>query len=525
MKKVCKIILCVACLTILCLCMASCSDPSKLDQYREEGMIISVRYDANGGEYLGNAAINAVMDLFNPQDYTADANGNVHITLTEPTDPGRPAGGSDHINLTRPGYFYTGWYRERNVVTNQDGQPMDENGNILYQNDEGYFLDAECTKTAIPAYTYAKPWNFDTDTVEYAQNDPEGLEITLYAGWIKQFEFNYYVQENGAWKKLSATTPFDYKTVNAEGSKTSDKDTIWIPYWPAELGAMNYIHEYEDKSLYTFPKIEGTTFDKAYSDEACTQQITKFFEHKGSVDQATATAIDPVQNIYILTTPGEQYKITTAQQLIDHVNPNGLYEIMADLDFKDLNWPSAFVNGTFKGTMKSTEGQNYKLSNITAKYSSTNAQNAGLFGKITASAVIENLTFENVTLDIVKANARMSGVSIGLFSGLIEENAHVNVVIENATLRLGAVNLPKDGYDINLVAGGRKTGITVNQNTKLVVYGDDSYFAFNDGKYVFSIDPAKVTVDPQTYDIGLTFVSNLEIDPKDGGQLEYEISY
>ncbi len=511
MKKI-KILFAVAAFFALCLCLSACSTPTKVEEIQAEGKVLSVRFEANGGKYHGREGI-TIMDMFDPNDYAAtkDAEGNVQIKLTDPTDPIRVTAGAQKNDLTRTGYFYVGWYKNRTVKTDANQNPIDDAGNRLYEKEGKYYSDEACNNEVTPAYNYSEPWNFETDRLSYKLGDTEPKQLTLYAGWVKFFEFNYYVQENGTWKKLDTVTTFDYVTANSDAFNAKDTDTIWMPAWPTELGAMNYSYKYQNGTAYSFPQIPGTTFEKAYTDEACTQPIEGSLEHKGSIDLATATAIDPVQNVYITTTPGEQYKIKTPEQLIQYANINGHYEIMNDLDFGELKdadgkvtrqalaWPNAFMTGDFHGSLKSTEGQSFKLSNITATLSSTNLQNGGLFGRLAADAVMKDIAFENVTLDVANVSSRMSAVNIGLFVGYIDDGATLtNVTVGKATMRVGALSLAPDKVEIHLIANGNNAALIAGRTEDkiaLIVYADTSMKAYNGNYIIFSVDYENVTVE------------------------------
>ncbi|MBO5480365.1 MAG: hypothetical protein J6A63_04160, partial [Clostridia bacterium] len=288
-------------------------------------------------------------------------------------------------------------------------------------------------------------------------------------------------------------TTFDYKTTNAEGSKTYDKDTIWIPDW--KDGAMNHTYTYANGTNFEFPKIAGTTFKAAYLDEACTQKIEDEFVHSGTLDVEHGVAVNRVQNIYIEVEQGEWYRIQTAEQLSLHGNPAGIYEIQADLDFDKgdgsyWEWPAAFEANTFTGKFYSADGHNYKIKNATALHISSTATFGGLFGKVAATAEIKNVTFENATFDLYATGVKLQDAEYGLFAGYIEEGASVsNVTLIGGTVRIGQVNW-ENGYSLNLVANGYVSGLQTTDKIKLQVYGMELMTS-----YYYAIDPTSVTVD------------------------------
>lgn len=471
----------VACALFCCLGFTACKKNTKIEDLEERGYTISVSYDANGGEYLNRPGI-TIMDMFNPDNFQADANGEIHIRLKEPTDPTRPTSSSNSISLKKDGYFFAGWYEQRTVKT-VEGVPVDENGRALVLTSSGTYEYVTPTAdeqgiAVTPAYEYDGYWNF-SNTWDIKPAEINGtLSKTLYAGWVKYYEFNYYyyqeddtatAQDESGWTLFGSNT-FDYKTTNAEGSKTADKDTIWLPDW--KDGTMNHEHMYANESIYTFPKLSGMTFSKAYLDEACTQEITQSsFVHRGTLDYAHAIAQNRIENIYVVFEKGDYYKIETAKQLQDNFNLSGIYEIKAELDFEGFNWPAGFTKGSFVGKMYASEGQTFAIKNVNVKYATTaNAMYGGLFGEICDGAEVKNLSFENVTFDIASAQLA-NDANFGLFAGVVQDNAVVEGVTVGGTFKIGSIISRFDKYNFHLLVGNGKVDGITKTLIKLQVYG------------------------------------------------------
>ena len=491
---------------------AGCGKLSKVEENQKNGYTISVSYDANGGSFLNRPGI-TVMDMFNPSNYTKDASGTIHIKLTEPTN--RKAVGTDDITLTMQNHFFAGWYQNREVKT-VDDKPVDEAGKELALVDGEYYyantVGTESPTKATPAYNYSGYWDFENDTINYTEGDGI-VEMTLYAGWVPYYEFNYYYQVDGEWTKMDAVTTFDYKTTNAIETE-ADQDTIYLPKW--ENGAMNYKSKYANGLDYVFPSVAGMTFEKAYADMACTEEIVDSFEHRGALNPSYGTekalvVENLVQNVYLQYSKGEQYFIETAEQLINHANVNGYYEIAGDLDFTNLVWPAVLSAGEFNGQMYGKDGAAITLSNITVKYASEKKY-GGLFGKIGKDAKIENVTFENVTVDLYDTGRRNHEAAYGLFAGEIVTGATLSVTINNGTLKIGAIG-KADDLAFNLVANGDKTGVTAGA-IELIVYGneliEDQYeYTVNhetvkvaaDGTITFDFYPSSELLNEENYKI------------------------
>lgn len=494
MKKKNTLILALASIGLLCVGTA-CAERTMVEEYQENGYKISVTYHANGGQYMSREGV-TIMDMFNPDDYTKDANGAIHIKLLEPTSSKRPGSA---VTISKSGNFYAGWYATREVKK-VNGVPVDAAGVELVEKADGTYVYAstantDTPKSATPAYEYADPWDFTQDTIDYVASDyKDGIySLTLYAGWVEDYEFNYYYKvkdSNDDWTLLSEKTTFDYKSVN---ETNSDKDTIWVPTW--QNGVMVYTHAYQQagNSKYVFPKVEGTTFVAAYLNKDCTQKIEGAYEHRGTLDLETATPSNRVQNIYMLVEPGERYMITNASQIVNNANPKGYYEIqpgVTELDFAGLDWPNAFTKNVFEGKIYTVDGTVCTLKNIQAAQSSVNdsAAAGGLFAQIANSAVLKNLAFENVVYDL-SVSSRTLSMQFGLFAGYIDDGATIqNVSIRNAKFMLGPVGFGS-GYSVNLVAGGKSSAITAS-NIQLVAYGEDLSGQY----YRFMFDPTNVTV-------------------------------
>lgn len=497
MKKKLGAILSLVCIGATCL-VAGCSKQTELEKYQAQGYTVMVTYDSNGGSFLGRQGI-TVMDLFRPADYQADGDGAVHIKLTEPTDENRPTtSGTGKVTLTKQGHFFAGWYKTRALRTNDNGELIAEDGKVV-EEVEGKYVYEGTTTEATPAYTYSDYWDFATDTIDYKQSD--GLvEMTLYAGWVPYYQFDYYYRVEGTtqWTYVSSST-FDYKTTKAENSPTHDKDTIWTPQWQ-EDGALGYTHSYENNTIFEFPKIPDTTFKSAYLDAECTQKIENgSFEHQGTLNLENGVAVNRVQNIYIEVEQGERFKISTAEKFIEYAQPNGIYEIHADLDFTGLSWPNALALIEFTGSIYSVNNQTYKFKNVSAKINSTSAKHTGLFGAIGAGATVKDVIFENATVDYVSLSTSESGATFGLFAGDIHEDATVAGIQVNGKLRLGQVNLASaSNYQLHLLANGATDGITT-ATVAVEIYGKkrvtDYQYAFAPTTDIVNAETWLVTLD------------------------------
>ncbi len=503
MKKTLKAI-CIFAMTVIAgVFIAACSK-TLVDDYRKNGYDVFVTYDGNGGNFMGRKGV-TLMDAFRSKSMTADSDGKVRIKLVEPTDKSRIKGSLTSVALSMPtnDHFFAGWYKTRTLmktdiggietVTDENGVALEEiNGKYYYPKKEGEEERTEAT----PGYLYSDRWDFENDVIEIVPGSKE-FNMTLYAGWVPYYEFNYLVKnKDGEWESIGTTT-FDYKLAGDTENGNPSYKNIWIPRY--DDGAMNYNHKYDGSTDdYVFPKVKGKTFNKAYSDEAMTQEITDVFSHQGGIDLETATPINRVQNIYVTLTDGEIYRIETAAQFAKSFNVEGIFEIYEDLDFTGVEWPRNYTVQTFKGKITGMGGVK-KFSNVTANFISQTSRIGGLFGEIGSEATIKDINFENLTVSFSNGGRRIRDAEFGLFAGAIEEKKvtengtektlkpDISGVSVSGTMRLGELSL--SDYSVNLVANGDLTGITEGE-IKVVVFGVEL-----GKKYQYYIDPESVSAD------------------------------
>ncbi|MBQ8522481.1 MAG: hypothetical protein IJ458_02315 [Clostridia bacterium] len=137
--------------------------------------------------------------------------------------------------------------------------------------------------------------------------------------------------------------------------------------------------------------------------------------------------------------------ISNKEQLIDALQNkdmvNGNYILNANIDLEGFNW----IPVKFSGTFKSSENQNYTISNFTIL--GDNLLYAGFFYNL-ASATVSNVTFSNVTLTSSTANETV-GVVVGHIRGnvVIKNVDVVNAQISTTTKYAGGIA----GYISNVI--------------------------------------------------------------------------
>ena len=396
-----------ACLLLVILTFAGCSQEETPYQINDaEHFTVSVKYDANGGVFTTNTSV--IVDSYNISEMEKNADGQVEIALLSPDNKAR---GYDAFTAVNNGYFLAGWYTER----------------------------VQSGGSETTAYQYSGKWDFEKDllTVDpgktYTSEEPV---ITLYAAWVPLFEIEFYDLASG---ELMNTMTFNPVT---------DGD-ITVPALDEETGAIE---------MHDFPKNTGYTFNGAYYDADGKQAVdTATVKHTGVVNYENGTAENTSMKLYVDWTEGEWYHIYNAEQFLENASVSGNYVIHADLDFTGEIWPASLMYGNFSGTI---QGNGHTFSNITLEQTNNSKVNAGLFGQLTETARISDLTLKNVTFTI-KSGTRVAGTCYGLLAGVISDQATVSgVTVADSTLQIDSgCYFGASDYSIGLVCGMGNTNI------------------------------------------------------------------
>lgn len=450
MNKKLRVILLAVIAVITVLLVTSC-DGSPYADYDKSGYQVSVKYDANGGTFTAGTSV--IVDTYSLNSLPTK-NGKKVAKLITPDDASRGSGNS--FTPSKNGYTFVGWYAKCEAVT-------DASGNT--------------------AYKYGDMWDFKNDRLEldpngeYTSGEPV---LTLYAAWVPKFTFEFY--------------SVDDPTTLLKEYEVAPYAEISMPTWD-EKSSKGEI------KMYQFPKIDGKTFEAVYLDPNKETQLTgNTVKHSGSVNYEDATAQNSVMKLYIDTVDGNWYHIFNANQL-KNISLSGNYVIENDIDLNNntSNWAEYMNYGKFTGKLigKVREnGEAVKISNITF-YQSTGASvyATGLFGQIFEGAVVENISFENVTMIMDTGAPLTSNVSFGLLAGSISDSAVIENVSVSGTITLDVKCGEKDafpfksGYSIGLVCG---TG-----NTHGVDYSNITFETTekNSERLVFTLDGNKVELE------------------------------
>lgn len=386
MRLTSKRILLLTVVLVFALLAVGCSgEKTPYEKNDADNYKISVRYDANGGVFTTSTSV--IVDSYNADQVPLGSDGMTQIPLLRPEDAAR---GNNAFEATRTGYFLVGWY-------------------------------AKCETAEDGTQTFAEPWDFENDRLAVdpaAKNSSAEPVLTLYAAWAPLYQVHIYDR---------ADTQNPIKTISMDPYDGLD---LQIPHWNTETGAMD---------MYAFPAVENKTFEKAYFDAEGTQPIAQeVITHPGVLDPETATVANPELNIYVDLVDGNWFQIYTVEQFINNARLSGSYVLHADLDFTDKIWPSALMYGSFTGSIV---GNGHTISNVTIEQTNNSKTNAGMFGALTESAVLENVTFAKVAMTI-KAGTRVAGATYGLLAGSVSQDT----TITGVSLVDGTVTVSKDAY-------------------------------------------------------------------------------
>lgn len=424
MKKRTKLIigLVVACAGS-CIFAACSADNSPYNEFHEKGASVSVHYDPNGGQFNSTEFVTLT-------DVYPLAQAQKGVVLLEPGIEER--GDADVRSLStisRSGYFLAGWYRERSLRTDGNGNALDEDGNLCSESGKAQ------------GYTYAGRWDFEHNEVFQVGSDWEYVEgeyaLTLYAAWIPNFSYAFYEETENGWSQ--------YGTYTFNPILTAEYKTMSLPALDEEGVAMDYGS--------VFAQAAGKTFVAAYADAEKTQACEGTFTHLGEIDYEHGVSVNGITACYTTWRDGVWYNIYQVSQFIEHSDINGCYNIYADLDFTDETWYTGFSRNTFTGQII---GNGHTFRNIGITQTDVTQTYGGLFGRISAEAVFKDISFENVSYTL-KAGSRINPSSFGLFAGEISNDATMENVSVSGTFYIGS-NLyrPASGfnsYNIGILSG------------------------------------------------------------------------
>lgn len=413
MKKLIITILFILALSACAAALISCSPSDVYSQLAEDGYTVKVTFDA-GGAVINDTQDVTIVEMYSASAVTFGSDGDAGIRILAPDDPRRGADGIFKLakSDTENYYFTTGWYTERTPRTDAQGNALDAYGEPV------------AVSGREQGYVYSGRWDFERDRL-----DPSVTEFTLYAAWIPFFNYEFYAEgESGEYELIGSANKIDLN----------------VPEWNERTGKLN---------MNDISPIDGKTFSAAYLDAEKTLPLTDKIDGDAEfVDVERGISTRSTVKIYTTWQDGVWQRIYSPDQLTGAlaVDPNGNYLICNDLDMSGAFWPASISSGEFCGTIS---GGGHTVSNISLTQNNYNDVKGGLFGSIGDGALIENVSFSDVSYTLL-TGSRTVGASFGLLCGSISDGARLDGVTVSGEIVIsddccfGAV------YNLGLVSGG-----------------------------------------------------------------------
>lgn len=429
---------------------------SPYGKYDELGYTVSVKYDANGGTFT--TGVSEMFDTFNPTlVVNVDEDGNKQVSLIAPDDLRRgkfnayAPTNSDKSNQ----YFFIGWYQERIPITNENGEALDYDGNLVSESGNK------------PAYRYDKKWDFSKDTItiekdkSYTSSEPV---LTLYAAWVPNLSVELCDRETGSVISSYIFSP-EYSGMEIELPAWDDNGEIDYKDFSGSKGLESYSNKTYDRAFYDVHgvmPVSGTTVTHSANLNTAMGCIvsTELDSEGNEILVPSISKDDRTMRIYVDFLDGIWVKITSVDALKKALNkaikngtdPNVINAnliIEANLDF-DGAWDARFTSKTFNGTII---GNGHVFSNITAKQSGFSTE-FGLFARLGDDAVIEDLSIDSAKVIIDKGFNKNLTAKYGLLAGEISKKASIReLTVTNSELLISSGCMLPSVYYIGLVSG------------------------------------------------------------------------
>lgn len=187
MKKIIRLLVLAVVLVATLCCLSACKTwKDTYVQLAEEGYDVIVRYDTTDGK-VANIQGTVIKDVYSTVGRELNRDGTVDIKLYAPDDKirGVDGKGNPKIKITKDDHTFIGWYTNRELRTDANGNPLDEYGQL-------------CSETGREqGYIYSGFWNFENDTLKVDPNNktPDGeYTLTLYAAWAPKVTYEIYYE-------------------------------------------------------------------------------------------------------------------------------------------------------------------------------------------------------------------------------------------------------------------------------------------------------------------------------------------
>ena len=421
------------------ICAGCIGEDDAKDRADKLGMTACVTYYANGGTfYEGSTPDKKVYRT----DYYRPETPIFNIGVDENK--------GQKIDISRTGYVFAGW---EYAVLDDNGLPLlyelDENGVrkqlAVLENGTASIIDSGTGKEMLEAKKRFEA--VPSGTKVFANGHPKVKDREhkyLVATWTEDIALEYRLITDAPIVDGDVTYN-NGDVIYTRAFENSDTITLYPDTTPTTLAGASYIHLYWDA--------EGENAVKAG------QQISRK-EDENSV-------------IYAKYLSGTWTAVKTANQAANMLRATGNsnYFVVNDIDCTGASF-SYKTSGTFGGII---DGNGKTLTNIKISAPLQNTVSGSMFGNLSSSAKVKNLTIENVNINI-SLNGTMSAYV--LFSSA-NGNQFENFTLDTVTLsinmsqnaKLNTIQFISGEYEKdNWLYGGFETDEQfVNEYGKLVL--------------------------------------------------------
>jgi hypothetical protein len=216
-----------------------------------------------------------------------------------------------------------------------------------------------------------------------------------------------------------------FGTKNVDPTKNT---AITVPAFNAVTGGVD---------ANDFPALKDNTYildgdiRAIYYDAECKNRIdSATITHIGSYNGTNATVENATMKIYCKLQDGVHFKVSSVEQLMQNAVLNGVYTLECDLNFAGRNWPAVFTTGSFKGKII---GNGHTIKNITVEQNNTSDTYFGLFGQLAEGALLKDVTFENITVNITEGCLK-GEPKFGIIAGIAADGAFDSATLTSSKL-------------------------------------------------------------------------------------------
>ncbi len=470
-------LICVLAIILISTGLAGCSiGMDSLDDIIEKNdLTAQITYYANGG-WFNNDAASISRDLYYKENSKA-----LEITDTTQT------------KIKHSKHLYAGWYTIETVkisdesyfvcdVTAEEAATylIGESAAVTYNNGQYVIKISDYEKLVetakVPMLMLDQPFDFSGKTLK------KGDKLYLAAKWIPNQKVEYVL----------ITEDCDSITVlNDDGTTADFNDGDVVG---SEIFDNNGV--YRVPTEYTLPPVvvDGATFVDyyVYSDDADRDNLVRL-----SDQTSTLTRPDDGTNIkvFVKYVAGTWKVVREAKDVPAMFNLTNKFYVANDVDCSEA---AAFniVGERFTGTIR---GNGHTISGINAKRENmSNGDNVALFGAMTGSAVLKDITFEDVTVNC--SSRPNASVNIYLVAYAWDENAQPTIS-----------NVKFDGLTLSVKLAATNPGLINNMSYNGTTYEADTLIAsgFTNAQFLatyttFSIENYLISVNNTTVATDIT---------------------